>query len=245
MQLARVSGAQPVSGQYLVGPDGTINLRQYGVVHVAGKTVTEARLAIAEAPQRSSSTRRSFPSRWSAYNSKVYYVITQGAGMGDNVRRLPVTGNETVLDAISNVNGLSQLSSTADLDCPAGAEPVRLPADPAGRLGCDRAGGRDGDQLPGAAGRPGVHRRGRDDHFNNMFAVGHRAAGAGGGHLGPEQLDDPRLPDDGPQLQPPAQRLLTQKRPASRAAKRALIAFRLSPSALLLYTEPEFAVDIV
>ena len=31
--------------------------------------------------------------------------------MGDNVRRLPVTGNETVLDAISQVNGLSQVSS--------------------------------------------------------------------------------------------------------------------------------------
>ena len=31
--------------------------------------------------------------------------------MGDNVRRLPVTGNETVLDAIAKVNGLSQLSS--------------------------------------------------------------------------------------------------------------------------------------
>ena len=46
MQLARVAGAQPVTGQYLVGPDGTVNLRQYGVVHVAGKTVTEARLAI-------------------------------------------------------------------------------------------------------------------------------------------------------------------------------------------------------
>ena len=46
-----------------------------------------------------------------AYNSKVYYVITQGAGLGDNVRRLPITGNETVLDAISQVNGLSQVSS--------------------------------------------------------------------------------------------------------------------------------------
>ena len=31
--------------------------------------------------------------------------------MGDNVRRLPITGNETVLDAISQVNGLSQVSS--------------------------------------------------------------------------------------------------------------------------------------
>ncbi len=46
VQLARVYGAQPVSGQYLVGPDGTVNLRQYGVVHVAGMTVTEARIAI-------------------------------------------------------------------------------------------------------------------------------------------------------------------------------------------------------
>ena len=47
-----------------------------------------------------------------AYNSKVFYVITEGAGLGDNVRRMPITGNETVLDAISTVNGLSQVSST-------------------------------------------------------------------------------------------------------------------------------------
>ena len=110
VQLARVSGAQPVTGQYLVGPDGTINLRQYGVVHIAGKTVTEARIAIQnhlkqylDSPELSVDVV--------AYNSKVYYVITQGAGLGDNVRRLPITGNETVLDAISQINGLSQVSS--------------------------------------------------------------------------------------------------------------------------------------
>ena len=78
---------------------------------MAGLTVTEAQLAI-----------RKHLSQWLdspelsvdvvAYNSKVYYVITQGAGLGDNVRRFPVTGNETVLDAISQINGLSQLSST-------------------------------------------------------------------------------------------------------------------------------------
>ena len=45
------------------------------------------------------------------YNSKVFYVITDGAGLGDNVRRIPVTGNETVLDAVAAVGGLSQLSS--------------------------------------------------------------------------------------------------------------------------------------
>src|SRR6185369_16793167 len=85
--LARVSGAQPITGQYLMGPDGTINLRQYGVVHIAGKTVTEARIAIQnhlkqwlDSPELSVDVV--------AYNSKVYYIVTQGAGLGDNVRRL-------------------------------------------------------------------------------------------------------------------------------------------------------------
>ncbi len=110
VQLARVSGAQPVTGQYLIGPDGTVNLRQYGVVHIAGKTVTEARIAIQEhLKQYLDSPELSVDVV--AYNSKVYYVITQGAGVGDNVRRLPATGNECVLDAISQVGGLSQLSS--------------------------------------------------------------------------------------------------------------------------------------
>ena len=110
VQLARIAGAQPVTGQYLVAQDGTVNLRQYGVVHIAGRTVTEAKMAIQEhlkqyldSPEVSVNVV--------AYNSKVYYIITQGAGLGDSVRRLPVTGNECVLDAISQINGLSQVSS--------------------------------------------------------------------------------------------------------------------------------------
>jgi len=110
VQLARASGIQPVSGQYLVDPDGTINLRRYGIVHIAGKTVAEAGSAIQnhlkqylDAPELSVDVV--------AYKSKVYYVITQGPGLGDSVRRLPVTGNETVLDAVSQINGLSQASS--------------------------------------------------------------------------------------------------------------------------------------
>ena len=43
------------------------------------------------------------------YNSKVYYVILQGAGLGDGVYRFPVTGNETVLDAIAQINGLEAI----------------------------------------------------------------------------------------------------------------------------------------
>ncbi len=110
VQLARATGMQPISGVYLVAPDGTVNLRQYGTVHVAGRTVAEVREALTEhltqfldAPDVAVDV--------AAYNSKVYYLVTQGAGMGDNVRRLPITGNDTVLDAVSQVGGFSQVSS--------------------------------------------------------------------------------------------------------------------------------------
>jgi polysaccharide export outer membrane protein len=110
VKLARASGTQPISGPYLVGPDGTVNLRQYGAVHVAGQTIAEAKVALErhlaqyfDSPQVSVDV--------AAYNSKVYYVVTAGAGLGDNIVRVPITGNETVLDAISNIGGLSQLSS--------------------------------------------------------------------------------------------------------------------------------------
>jgi polysaccharide biosynthesis/export protein len=110
VQLAQASGMQPVAGTYLVAPDGTINLRQYGTVPVAGRTLAEARLAI----ERQLSRFLDSPEislDVVGYNSKVYYVITDGGGIGDNVVRIPVTGNETVLDAISQVQGLSPLSS--------------------------------------------------------------------------------------------------------------------------------------
>jgi protein involved in polysaccharide export with SLBB domain len=42
----------------------------------------------------------------------VYYVVFDEAGSGDRVIRLPITGGETVLDAMSQVGGLSQASST-------------------------------------------------------------------------------------------------------------------------------------
>jgi polysaccharide export outer membrane protein len=110
VQLARTAGTQPITGQYLIGPDGTINLRQYGMLHVAGKTVTEIRIDLQkhlaqyfDSPEASVDVI--------AYNSKTFYVITDGAGLGDNIRRLPITGNETVLDALGAVNGLSQVSS--------------------------------------------------------------------------------------------------------------------------------------
>ena len=47
----------------------------------------------------------------SGFNSKVYYVITDGGGAGEQVVRLPLQGRETVLDAVSQINGLSSVSS--------------------------------------------------------------------------------------------------------------------------------------
>jgi protein involved in polysaccharide export with SLBB domain len=108
--LAASAGAQQISGQHLVGPDGQVNLGSYGTVYVAGMTLDQAKVAI----EQKLSERLERPEvivDMLAYNSKVYYIITQGAGFGDNVVRIPITGNEMVLDAISNVGGISRVSS--------------------------------------------------------------------------------------------------------------------------------------
>jgi len=110
LTLAQAAGQQQIAGEHLVGPDGTINLGTYGSVYITGLTLNEAKAKIEkhlaqylDAPLVSVDVF--------SYNSKVYYVVTEGAGFGDNVGRFPVTGNETVLDAIAQINGLSKLSS--------------------------------------------------------------------------------------------------------------------------------------
>jgi len=108
--LAETAAKQQIIGEHMVGPDGTLTLGSYGSVSVVGNTIAEAKLAIEkhlskylDSPEISVDV--------AGYNSKVYYIVTQGAGMGDTITRYPVTGNETILDAISQVNGLDQVSS--------------------------------------------------------------------------------------------------------------------------------------
>ena len=101
---------QQIAGQHLVGPDGTVTLGVYGPVSVLGKTIPEAKIAIEERLSEYFEKPEVSVNVF-AYNSKVYYIITEGAGLGDGVFRFPITGNETVLDAISNINGLEQISS--------------------------------------------------------------------------------------------------------------------------------------
>jgi protein involved in polysaccharide export with SLBB domain len=109
--LAQTRGIQQlVRGEHLVRPDGTISLGVYGCVYVAGLNLCQAREVIEQSlsrflkdPQISLDVL--------GFNSKVYYIIFDGGGYGQQVYRLPVTGNETVLDAIGLVNGLPAVAS--------------------------------------------------------------------------------------------------------------------------------------
>lgn len=123
---------RPISGERLVRPDGKISLGFYGEVYVAGLTIAEIKekivfhlrkyltdevLGLVELDPETGSARvdengkpviidardtdRVFVDV-TAYNSKKYYVLGDVAAPG----QLPITGNETVLDALNYAGGL-------------------------------------------------------------------------------------------------------------------------------------------
>lgn len=101
---------QHIAGEHLVRPDGTVALGIYGSVYIAGMTLEGAKRQI----ERHLSKHIYNPEVTIdvlAYNSKVYYVVTDGAGAGEQVFRFPCTGNETVLDALAQINGLPSVAS--------------------------------------------------------------------------------------------------------------------------------------
>lgn len=108
--LAELASKQQIAGQHLVTSDGTVMLGTYGSVSVVGMTLKQAKEAI-EAHLSQFLEEPEISVDVFAFNSKNYYVVTQGAGLGDGVTRMPITGNETVLDAISQINGLESVSS--------------------------------------------------------------------------------------------------------------------------------------
>jgi polysaccharide export outer membrane protein len=110
VSLAQSAGIQQIIGEHLVGPDGTVNLGTYGKVYVTGLTIEAATAAIEERLSEKLEDPKVAVDVF-AYNSKVYYIIIEGAGGGDQVIRIPITGNETVLDAIAQLGGMSQVSS--------------------------------------------------------------------------------------------------------------------------------------
>lgn len=110
VRLDSFRAAATVNGTYRVGLDGTIRIGGYGSIFVTGKTVPEAKTAI----EKLLATKLENPVvavNVGSFESKGFYVILQGGGVGDGVFKMPSTGNETVLDAIANVQGLEAQSS--------------------------------------------------------------------------------------------------------------------------------------
>ena len=110
VKLARMGDMQQIAGNHTIGPDGYITLGSYGRVYVSGLSVEECRDAIEfhlskhlEHPQVAVDIF--------SYNSKAYYVIFQSSAIGERVLKYPYTGNELVLDALANTDGLQPNSS--------------------------------------------------------------------------------------------------------------------------------------
>ncbi len=114
---------QPISGQFQVRIDGTVGLGYWGSIPVAGLTLEQAADAIRHYLVQSEALLRLKIKPENvvvivdvlAYNSKRYYVITDGGGFGEQVWPFPVTGSETVLDALANINGLPAVASKRNI----------------------------------------------------------------------------------------------------------------------------------
>ena len=141
VSLAQSRGRQQITGEHLVRMDGTIGLGVYGSVYVAGLTLDQARRVIEEYlgqyllnPEISLDVY--------AYNSKWYYIIFDRAGLGQSVVRLPITGRETVLDALSMMFGTQGFSHDKRiwLARPNGADPNDMQIFPINWLAIVRGG---------------------------------------------------------------------------------------------------------
>ena len=114
---------QPISGQFQVRPDGTVGLGFWGTVPVAGLTLDQAAEAVRSHLVQHPELSKLGTKAESiivivdviAYNSKRYYIITDGGGFGEQVFPFPITGSETVLDAIGNISGLPDVASKRNI----------------------------------------------------------------------------------------------------------------------------------
>ena len=132
---------RPISGERLVRPDGKISLGWYGDVYVAGLTVPEVKekiilhlrkflhddqLGLIRADEETGELMTDKNGEYArveprdsdrlfvdvtAYNSKSYYILGDVAVPG----KLPITGNETVLDAINFANGLMPTAAPSNI----------------------------------------------------------------------------------------------------------------------------------
>ena len=108
--MVDISGGDlSVTTECLVGPDGTISLGSRGNVYVTGMTINEAKSAIQEYLTLAQGRRVNVVLNVVRWDSKFYYIVNSKSGQ-DEVLRITITGNETVLDAIAQIGGLQQIS---------------------------------------------------------------------------------------------------------------------------------------
>src|SRR5262249_3851432 len=88
VHLVQARSQQLISGEHLVQPNGTIDLGVYGSVYVAGMTTQFAKASI-EAALSEKFDNPQVTVRVAAFNSNVYYLITDGGGLGEQVYRIP------------------------------------------------------------------------------------------------------------------------------------------------------------
>lgn len=110
VSLAQSKAMQQIQGPHLVRPDGTVVLGTYGSVYVTGMTLREAKEAV-EAHLSQFLLKPEIALDIAGMNSKVFYIVSDNAGFGATVIRRPITGNETVLDALSDIGGVPSVGS--------------------------------------------------------------------------------------------------------------------------------------
>ncbi|GIW87567.1 MAG: hypothetical protein KatS3mg108_1891 [Isosphaeraceae bacterium] len=149
VEVLETPPGRPITGERLVRPDGTITLGYYGDVYVNGLTLKEVKEKIIihlrqfltdEALGLIALDRDGNPIQVppaesdrvfvdvGAYNSQVYYVQGDVNAPG----RLPIVGNETVLDAINYAGGLAPTASIPNVRLvrpapPGSSKPQLLP----------------------------------------------------------------------------------------------------------------------
>ncbi len=131
VEVLEVLPGRPITGERLVRPDGKISLGFYGEIYVAGLTTTEIKEKVVlhlrkfvpddilglqqirdgkQIEVDPDKTNRVFVDV-ASYNSKVYYVQGDVGTPG----RLPITGNERVLDALIYAGGFTPTASVPNI----------------------------------------------------------------------------------------------------------------------------------
>jgi polysaccharide biosynthesis/export protein len=114
LSLFQTRGLQQIRGQHLVKGDGTVGLGVYGSVLVAGLTLPEAKAAIQQHLQKYFQDPE-IAVEVAGYNSKVFYVVFDYGGAGQQIMRLPLTGGETILDGVGQTQGLPTVADAREI----------------------------------------------------------------------------------------------------------------------------------